>query len=229
MLLDMAYRLRQPVSAVAPDNAQPELSSAQLRPSLAPDRLVPAADILAKRDTVPAVAGIYGWWFDMPLPGKSLDATLQHGSHHLLYVGIALRKPSAACVASQSNLRKRITRNHLGNRIGSSIMRRSLAHLLKAQLGLTIERVGKKDVMPKEQERFLTKWMEAYAALTYIAHPSAWKVEENLIGRREPALPQYVRGSNAPTAYNLKRSRALANAFSIDGMDASCSRRRCAP
>ena len=67
-----------------------------LGPLLTPARLIPACDIIRDRSLIPDVAGIYGWWFDTPLPGVPLEGTLALGDHRLLYVGIAPRKPSAA-------------------------------------------------------------------------------------------------------------------------------------
>jgi hypothetical protein len=126
---------------------------------LAPAKLIPASDIIRDKTLIPDVAGIYGWWFDTPLPGVPLEGTLATGEHRLLYVGIAPRKPSAAGSVSQSTLRKRITRNHLGNRIGSSTLRRSLAALLRKDLSLEIIATERKPTMSREHEAQLTDWL----------------------------------------------------------------------
>lgn len=132
--------------------------SSDLQSLLRPQALLPAAYILQNRSLIPAVSGIYGWWFDGELPALPLEGTLKKGDHRLLYVGIAPQAPSMAGRISQSNLRKRICRNHLGNRIASSTLRRTLAALLSRPLDLKIwvNDAGKK-IMAQSDEAKLDR------------------------------------------------------------------------
>ncbi len=171
------------------------LYAAECRTLLHPASLSPAREILSDRSLVPDEAGIYAWWFDEEIPSVPLDGTLAHGSHRLLYVGIAPRAPSAAGSESKSTLRRRIVGNHLGRRIASSTLRRSLAWLLKGHRGFEIGRnaIGKA-VMSREDESRLTKWMSDHAAISFLCHGQAWCIEDHLIAGG-PALPLNLKGS----------------------------------
>ncbi len=205
--MDITYRLSTDQEAAEiPDEA--EALMREFRPLLQPERLLAAADILDRRTSIPDVGGIYAWWFNAPIRDVPLEGTLHHQSHHLLYVGIAPRQPSAAGNVSRSTLHKRITRNHLGGRIGSSTLRRSLAHLMKGSLGLGIARRGKKDVMPRDQEADLTRWMSAHASLSFMPHNAAWEIEERLIRCPHLALPLNIRGSRHAFSSGLQKIRS---------------------
>lgn len=194
MHVDMTYRLSG-------------MPTVDLTPLLAPEKLISAADILAKREVVPAVAGLYGWWFDAPLPGVSTEGTLQLSAYRLLYIGIAPRRPSAAGVGSKSNIRKRILRNHLGSRIGSSTLRRSLAHLLSGELGLHVRTDVDRQRMTQEHEASLSRWIGRHAAISFLAHHAAWNIENVLISQSTCALPLNIAGSTSPSARNLAAIR----------------------
>lgn len=205
--MDLTYRLSADQNAAElPDEAEALLRD--FRPLLQPERLLAAADILDRRASIPDVGGIYAWWFNTPIGAVPREGALQHQSHHLLYVGIAPRQPSAAGNVSRSTLRKRITRNHLGGRIGSSTLRRSLAHLMKGSLGLEIARKGKKDVMPRDQEADLTRWMSAHASLSFMPHDAAWEIEDRLICCPHLALPLNIRGSHHAFSSGLQKIRS---------------------
>lgn len=174
---------------------------------LCPRHLVTARDLLMDRSLVPDVGGIYGWWFDCRVANAPLEGTLIKDGYRLLYVGIAPRKPSAAGSESKSTLRKRITRNHLGNRIGSSTLRRSLAWLLSDELSLCITQPGKKQVMAREHEDRLTQWMAEHAAVSFLVNPEPWSIEDELIATG-PALPLNVKGSAHPFSQVLSQLRS---------------------
>ena len=156
------------------------LYAAECHALLHPAGLLPACRILSDRALVPDEAGIYVWWFDEEIPSVPLNGTLAHGNHRLLYVGIAPRAPSAAGSESKSTLRRRIVGNHLGRRIASSTLRRSLAWLLKGHLGLEIGRnaIGKA-VMSREDESRLTQWMSDHAVINFLCHGQAWCIEDH--------------------------------------------------
>lgn len=182
------------------------LNTAQ--PLLQPRRLIKAQEVLADRKTIPDVGGVYGWWFNAPLAGVPLDGTLERDGYRLLYVGIAPRKPSAAGSYSKSTLRKRIAGNHLGARIGSSTLRRSLSWLLKSDLGFDISRnTAGKPVMSMEDEASLTAWMGEHAAVSFVADPQPWDIEDALV-QSGPALPINIDGSSHPFSMTLKALRA---------------------
>lgn len=176
-------------------------------PLLQPPELLSVAGLLADRSKAPDEPGIYAWWFKDALPEVPLDGTLSLDDHHLLYVGIAPRKPSASGSESRSTLRRRILRNHLGHRLASSTLRRSLAMLLKGGLDLDISRnAANKLVMPRSHEDRLTDWMIANAALTILPTAKPWELEAALI-HQGPALPLNLAGSSHPFRQRLSGLR----------------------
>ena len=180
---------------------------------LHPAKLIPAGDIRGKGKgtIIPDAPGIYGWWFTGAISGVPLEGTLEQEGYRLLYIGIAPRKPSKNGSESKSTLRKRIARNHLGSRIGSSTLRRSLACLLEREMGFNISRAVKgKLVMPRQQEVELTNWIISRAALSFMIHAAPWDVEDSLIALGTPRLPLNIEGSNhefAPQLSILRRKR----------------------
>lgn len=186
-------------------------SREELAPLLSPAKLIPAREILHDRTLIPDAGGIYGWWFDAPLSGVPLDGTLAIGAYRLLYVGIAPRKPSAAGSASNSTLRKRITRNHLGNRIGSSTLRRSLAALLQEELALDITPRKRKVFMSPEHETLLTAWIATHAAVSVLPHSSGWDIEDRLVGSGELVIPLNLKGAGHKFVAKLAGIRRVAN------------------
>lgn len=191
------------------------LYATECRALLQPASLLPACEILSDRTLVPDEAGIYAWWFDQEIPSVPLDGTLAHGSHRLLYVGIAPRAPTAAGSESKSTLRKRIVGNHLGGRIASSTLRRSLAWLLKGSLGFEIGRnaIGKA-VMSREDEHGLTRWMSDHAAISFLCHGQAWCIEDHLIANG-PALPLNLKGSTHAFRQHLSALRATVTEMTL--------------
>lgn len=180
---------------------------APAQPLLYPDRLVSAHDVLADGKLIPDAGGVYGWWFNVALPGVPLDGTLAKDDYRLLYVGIAPQKPSATAPASKSTLRKRIVGNHLGAHIASSTLRRSLAWLLKPDMDFAIARnAAGKQVMPATDEATLTAWMRDHAALSFVVDPEPWLLEEELIAHG-PNLPINIRGSTHPFSIELSKMR----------------------
>lgn len=178
---------------------------------LKPARLVPASEILADRRVIPADPGVYAWWFRDSLPRVSTEGTLNIGEYRLLYVGIAPRAPSRKGTASRSNLRKRIRSDHLGTRIGSSTLRRSLAALLGSSLAFAPRRNDAgRPVMAKEEEARLTAWMAENAAVSNLPHPQPWDVEAELIANG-PSLPLNIAGSSRPGRNEMLALRSFVN------------------
>ncbi len=175
---------------------------------LQPHRLIPVRDVLSDRSLIPDERGVYGWWFNGALPSVPLEGTLRGDEHHLLYIGIAPREPSKAGSESASTLRRRICSNHLGNRIASSTLRRSLAWLLKDSLQFQISwNAAGKVVMPREDEDRLTKWMAEHAAISFLRSKEPWLIETRLI-IEGPKLPLNIRDSTHPFRKRLLALRS---------------------
>ncbi len=174
-----------------------------LNPLLRPGRLISAAEILTDRRVIPNTRGIYGWWFNADLPNVSCAGTLEIDRFRLLYVGIAPKG-----MDSKSTLQKRIRTNHLGNRIASSTLRRTLAHLLEDELGLTRHLNDKKKLcMSGDDEAKLSGWMAEHASVSFFECERAWELEDELVTSGEPVLPLNIRGSAASSAAILSKAR----------------------
>ena len=177
---------------------------------LEPEQLLAAAEILNDRSLLPELPGIYAWWFRTAPFGVPLEGCNRSDDFTLLYVGIAPRAPSRAGGVSRSTLRSRIGRNHLGNRIAASTLRRSLAALLADQLHLEIgiNEAGKK-VMRRADEAALTVWLAENAALSFMVDEKPWLIEDQLIVSG-PALPLNIKGSSHPFRAELSLRRSTA-------------------
>lgn len=175
---------------------------------LRPLRLLPVHEILADRGLLPDVGGVYAWWFSGIVPGVPLEGTRRCGDHHLLYIGIAPREPNSAG-ASSSTLRKRVRGNHLGSRLQSSTLRRSLAAHLEGELAFDVFRnARKKAAMSKDDERCLTRWLAANAALSFLVDAEPWRIEKVLLARGDPIFPLNSQGAKHAFVPELRKLRA---------------------
>lgn len=158
--------------------------SRELDPLLRPNQLLSVADIIADRTLVPDVGGIYGWWFDIDLPGEDATDALSHDRSRLRYIGIAPRAPFNGR-PSKSTLRRRILRNHLGSRLASSTLRRTLAKQLRGELGLQVSKrtVGSsaKAFMSPADELRLTDWLRRHACVSILVTDAPWEIEAQLL------------------------------------------------
>lgn len=169
------------------------------------DFLEPAAVITAlstathRLDELTALlktTGLYAWWAaPAVLPQLPGPAHPEVENLRLLYVGIA------------SNLRRRITGNHL-RRSGSSTLRRTLAGLLLHEQNYRTERTDRVVLVPEDEAR-LTAWMHTHLRLSWCEHPHPAAVEPAVIAQWAPplnldhasgAVRELVRA--ARTAYN---------------------------
>lgn len=133
---------------------------------------------------LPTAAGIYSWWAD-PLTFASMESptAARNSTDRLLYLGLA------------SNLRKRVTQNHL-RRSGSSTLRRTLAGLLMETEDLRTRRTDRV-VLMEEDERRLTAWMGAHLRLSWVEFEQPKTIEAALIERLQPPLNvTHARGPN---------------------------------
>jgi hypothetical protein len=143
---------------------------------------------------VPDAAGIYGWWFRAQLRDLPVDGTLNVGDYRLLYVGIA-----RSGLGSASTLRRRIGRDHLGNRLATSTLRRSLAVLLAGELSFEVSRNHRgKLAMAANSESVLNEWLAKHAAISFLVNEAPWQIEDGLIREGRPSLPLNIKGSNHP-------------------------------
>jgi GIY-YIG catalytic domain-containing protein len=80
-----------------------------------PSRLWSESDVFSVPCPVPAVPGVYAWYFrEIP---REVDATgcIRRGDSTLLYVGISPKAPPAAGQPSKQSLRSRIRYHYHGN------------------------------------------------------------------------------------------------------------------
>ena len=164
---------------------------------VSPNRLWSAKEVLVRPSPVPAVAGVYGWQFELP-PHPDLDA------RRLLYVGIAPRY--MANRTSTQNLRKRVRYHYRGNAAGST-----LRLTLGCLLGLELRRVGsgKRMTFGKAGEAALSQWMADNARVCWVEQDEPWTSESQLISQLD--LPLNL-DQNRHNAFHsrLKELRAQA-------------------
>jgi hypothetical protein len=176
---------------------------------LNPDCQFAVSDLRNKPTLIPAAAGIYAWWFSKMPPGVCIDRTKMIEGRHLLYVGIAPKKPSATEEAGKRTLRDRLL-NHCRGPIGSSTLRRTLATLLASDLALRIGRLPSRRIgMPAEDETKLTDWMDEHARLNWVTSTMPWEEEDRLI-QGAIRLPLNIRGNSDPFAKKLSKLRSQA-------------------
>ena len=143
---------------------------------VSPNRLWSAQEVLVRPSPVPAVAGVYGWQFELP-PHPDLDA------RRLLYVGIAPRY--MANRTSTQNLRKRVRYHYRGNAAGST-----LRLTLGCLLGLELRRVGsgKRMTFGKAGEAAFSQWMADNARVCWVEQDEPWTSESQLISQLDLPL-----------------------------------------
>ncbi|WP_432507406.1 GIY-YIG nuclease family protein [Kineococcus arenarius] len=150
---------------------------------LAPDRLWTRAEVLGRPTPVPAVGGVYAWYFDAAPPGVPVG-----GCHHvdgmvLLYVGISPKRPPAnEGPVSKQTLRRRVRYHYRGNAYGSTL-RLTLGVLLADELGIGLRRVGSTGnrLTFSDGEAVLSEWMAEHARVCWVEDSQPWLAETQLI------------------------------------------------
>ena len=97
-------------------------STSERQRFLHPERLMSRGDVLTTPCPVPAVAGVYGWWFDVAPGDLDISRCVKHRGLRLLYTGISPQPPPRNGRApSRSTLRARIRTHYNGNAEGSTL------------------------------------------------------------------------------------------------------------
>jgi hypothetical protein len=183
-----------------------------------PDKTFSRSEVMCRPTPVPAVNGIYFWWFkDIP-PGVPTEGCITQDRYTLLYVGISPDKKGKP--NSRANLRQRIKTHYSGNAEGSTL-RRTLGVLLATESNFPLRRVGsgKRTTFTHPGEQWLDHWMEQNAKVYWVAYEEPWVLEENLIA--SIYLPLNLHGNNhafKPVLSEM-RSKAMAEAKIMEVAD----------
>jgi hypothetical protein len=181
-------------------------------PIIPPGRLFSRAEVLIRPSPVPAVNGLYAWYFrDVPVVVPT-NGCLTFDGKTLLYLGIApdrANKPN-----SRASLLSRIRYHYRGNAEGSTL-RRTLGVLLEGQSGFPLRRVGsgKRITLTHAGEQWLDDWMEKNAFVAWMVHPEPWTIEHELL--RELSCPLNIDGNAHHPFYSIvktMRTKALLRA-----------------
>jgi hypothetical protein len=157
---------------------------------------------------VPAVHGLYAWYFrDVPSV-VSTDGCLKFDGNTLLYLGIApdiRNKPK-----SRSSLLKRIRQHYRGNAEGSTL-RRTLGVLLEEKSKFPLRRVGsgKRVTLTHAGEQYLDQWMEKNAFIAWTAYAEPWKIEQDLLHKLSCPL-NISHNAHHPFCSTLRKMRTDA-------------------
>ncbi|WP_336983296.1 MULTISPECIES: GIY-YIG nuclease family protein [unclassified Cedecea] len=190
-----------------------------------PEKTYSRMEVMSKPTPVPAVNGVYFWWFKKIPPGVPTEGCITAEGYTLLYVGISPDKRGKP--NSRSNLRQRIRTHYSGNAAGSTL-RRTLGVLLSGESSFPLRRVGSGSRMTFTHpgEQWLDLWMEQNARVHWIPAEAPWELEDKLIA--SIPLPLNIQGNIhkfKPTLSGM-RSQAAAEARLMDIADERGLRRR---
>ncbi|WP_312783090.1 GIY-YIG nuclease family protein [Brevundimonas sp.] len=196
------------------------------------DQLLSRADALARPSPVPAVAGLYGWYFrDVP-PGIDADGCHNVEGLTLLYVGISPKQPPAnGRGPSRSTLRQRLRTHYAGNAEGSTL-RKTLGCLLAEETGYPLRRVGsgRRLTFTNPGEQALDRWMSDNAFVAWTTATEPWLLEHRLL-QSGLVLPLNIRDNPSPRhtrAISQVRQKAVAAALGFPIVADGGGRRRAA-
>ena len=180
---------------------------------LSPERLWHRQEVLSHPSPIPAVPGVYGWWFSRFPAAFDVSNCRQLDGFTLLYTGISPKQPPRnGRPASKGHLRQRIVTHYAGNAEGSTL-RKTLGCLLAVELGIQLRRVGsgtRRTFVDGEQQ--LSRWMSEHAYVSFAPHERPWELEERLIGLLDLPLNLDGNGRNAfhPQLTRVRRDAVLA-------------------
>ncbi|NIH89234.1 hypothetical protein FHW31_000599 [Enterobacter asburiae] len=190
-----------------------------------PEKTYSRTEVMSRPTPVPAVNGVYFWWFKEIPPGVPTEGCITAEGYTLLYVGISPDKRGKP--NSRSNLRKRLKSHYSGNAAGSTL-RRTLGVLLSDISHFSLRRVssGSRMTFTHPGEQWLDLWMEQNARVHWIPIDAPWELEDKLIA--SVPLPLNIQGnahSFKPTLSGM-RTQAAAEARLMDIADERDLRRR---
>lgn len=192
------------------------MPSAVLAQLLYPERIWSRTECLTHPSPVPAVPGVYAWYFRELPPHAPADGCYRLDGLTLLYIDISPRRPPKnGAHVSRQNLRKRIRNHYRGNAKGSTL-RWTLGCLLSEQLGICLRRVGSGSRLTfASGEQRLSEWMETNAYVCWAPHADPRDEERRLLG--SVVLPLNIEGNNHAFCRVLSeiRSGARAHAASL--------------
>lgn len=151
--------------------------------------------VLAAPSPVPAVPGVYGWWFRRLPTAMDVSRCLTRDGCTLLYTGISpKRPPTNGSAPSRQTLRDRLRTHYAGNAEGSTL-RKTLGVLLANELGIQLRVVGSgKRMTFVAGEQRLSEWMAAHALVSWVEDPQPWVLENSLI--RALDVPLNLQGNS---------------------------------
>jgi hypothetical protein len=204
-----ADRVRALLAAPLGDTAR--MQSAVLTQLLYPGRIWSRTECLTRPSPVPAVPGVYAWYFRAVPADVPAEGCHRYGDLTLLYVGISPRRPPEnGAQASRQNLRKRIRYHYRGNAEGSTL-RLTLGCLLSTQLGIGLRRVGSGSRLTfAAGEQRLSEWMETNAYVCWAPTADPRHEEMRLIGNL--VLPLNIEGNKHTFCRVLSEIRSGARA-----------------
>lgn len=180
-----------------------------------PTKLWSRDEVMCSPSPIPAVSGVYFWWFENIPSGVPLDGCITMNSYTLLYVGISPDKKGKP--NSRANLRTRIKTHYSGNAEGSTL-RRTLGVLLSTESNYPLRRVGSgnRTTFTHPGEQWLDEWMGNNAKVYWIRHSEPWILEEHLIS--SISLPLNIKGNKHTFGPLLSaiRSKAMTDAKAMD-------------
>ena len=190
-----------------------------------PEKTYSRMEVMGKPTPVPAVNGVYFWWFKEIPPGVPTEGCITAEGYTLLYVGISPDKRGKP--NSRSNLRQRIRTHYSGNAAGSTL-RRTLGVLLSGKSNFPLRRVGSGSRMTFTHpgEQWLDAWMEENARVHWIPVEAPWEVEDRLIATIPLPLNIQGNGHGFKSRLSGMRTQAAAEARLMDIADERGLRRR---
>ncbi|WP_186629018.1 GIY-YIG nuclease family protein [Rhodococcus sp. BP22] len=173
-------------------------------------------EVLTRPCPVPAMPGVYGWWFDQ-LPSSDIDTSdcQKRDGLTLLYAGISpSRPPMNGKAPSKQNIRKRIRYHYRGNAYGSTL-RFTLGSLLSEELDIKLRRVGSGRLHFHQGEWAINDWMDKHAFVSWVTHPEPWVLEGDLIEQYD--LPLNLMGNTRNSFHaRLTKARSDQRAGALD-------------
>ncbi|MCW2899286.1 MAG: hypothetical protein JWO67_1551 [Streptosporangiaceae bacterium] len=170
-----------------------------------PERLWSRNEVLSRPSPIPAVPGVYGWWFNRLPPLVDVSGCHRADRFTLLYTGISPKQPPRnGRSASKGQLRQRIVTHYAGNAEGSTL-RKTLGCLMAKELGIQLRRVGsgsRRTFVDGEQQ--LSQWIGEHAFVSFTPHERPWELEERLIALLD--LPLNLDG-NSRNAFHPELTR----------------------